>query len=93
MRFLTKIPRGGTNPIFVRVLPFFIFVLLTACQGRLGAASAYWFYLAKTIVGAWLIFEMRPLVAEMRWAISWEAVVVGIVIFVLWVKLDGYYPQ
>ncbi len=90
MRFLTK---TFANPIFVRAAPFFIFVLLTACQGELGRASAFWFYLAKTIVGAWLIFEMRPHVSELRWAVSWEAVVVGIVIFVLWVGLDGHYPK
>ena len=93
MRFLTKIPPGGTNPIFARVAPFAIFVLLTSCQGELGKTSAYWFYLAKTIVGAWLIFEIRPFVSEMRWAVSWEAIVVGIAIFVIWVKLDGHYPQ
>lgn len=93
MRFLAKIRQSGANPVYARVAPFFIFVVLTACQGRFGAGSAYWFYLAKTIIGAWLIYEMRPFVPEMRWAISWEAVAIGILIFVLWVKLDGYYPK
>jgi uncharacterized protein len=90
MRFLTRI---FANPVYARVAPFAVFVILTACQGKLGAASAYWFYLAKTIIGAWLIFEMRPLVSEMRWAISWEAIVVGILIFAIWVGLDGHYPK
>jgi CAAX prenyl protease-like protein len=90
MRFLTK---TLASPVIARAGPYFIFVVLTACQGKLGAASAYWFYLAKTIVGAWLIFEMRPLVSEMRWAISWEAIVVGILIFAAWVGLDGHYPK
>jgi uncharacterized protein len=90
MRFLTKL---FSNPMAARVVPFVIFVGLTALQGKLGEASAYWFYLAKTLVGAWLIFEMRPHVAEMRWAISWEAIVVGILIFGLWVGLDGHYPE
>jgi CAAX prenyl protease-like protein len=90
MRFLTRI---FSNPTAARVVPFVIFVLLTECQVKLGGAYAYWFYLAKTIVGAWLVFEMRPHVSEMRWAISWEAIVVGIVIFVLWVGLDPYYPK
>ena len=58
------------SPSVHRVAPFVIFVLLTAAQGELGAASAYWFYLAKTLVGAWLIWEIRPFVTEMRWAIS-----------------------
>ena len=52
--------------------------------------SHYWFYLsARPLVGAWLIWEMRPFVAEMRWAISWEAVVVGVAVFVIWVGLDA----
>jgi CAAX prenyl protease-like protein len=90
MRFLTQIFK---NPIYTRVLPFIIFVALTACQGKLGPASAYWFYFAKTLVGAWLIFEMRPHVSEMRWAVSWEAVVIGILIFAIWVGFDPYYPK
>ena len=90
MRFLTQIFK---NPIYARVLPFIIFVALTACQGKLGPASAYWFYFAKTFVGAWLIFEMRPHVSEMRWAVSWEAIIIGILIFVIWVGLDPYYPK
>jgi len=77
------------HPAAVRVAPFVIFVLLTAAQGKFGAASAYWFYLAKTLAGLWLIFEMRPLVTEMRWAISWEAMVVGVGVFALWVGISG----
>lgn len=72
-----------------RVAPFFIFVLLTAAQGKCGPASAYWFYLAKTLVGLWLILEIRPLVTEMRWAFSWEAVVVGVAVFAVWVGING----
>lgn len=86
MRLLKKI---FARPDAARVSPFVIFLALTVCQGRFGAASAYWFYFAKTIVGAWLIWEMRPFVPEMRWAISWEAVVVGVGIFVIWVGISG----
>ena len=91
MRLLAKKLSG--SPAAARVAPFVIFLALTACQGKLGEASAYWFYFAKTLVGAWLIWEMRPLVAEMRWAISWEAVIVGIGIFAIWVGLNPYYPK
>jgi CAAX protease family protein len=76
-----------------RVAPFLIFVALTFCQGEFGPASAYWFYLAKTLIAVWMIWEMRPLVLEMRWAISWEAVVIGVGVFVLWVGLDPFYPK
>jgi len=81
----------AASPIVARVAPFLIFLALTVCQGEFGVASAYWFYFAKTIAGAWLILEMRPVVAEMRWTFSWEAVVVGIGIFAIWVELDPFY--
>jgi uncharacterized protein len=90
MRFLNKF---FTNPVLARVAPFAVFVLLTACQGKTGSSPAYWVYLAKTLVGVWLIYEMRPHVSEMRWAISWEAVVVGIAVVVMWVGIDPYYPK
>jgi CAAX prenyl protease-like protein len=82
----------ASSPVAARVAPFIIFVLLTAAQGKFGAQSAYWFYLVKTIIGAWLIFEMRPFVPEMRWAISWEAIVAGVAVFILWIGLDPFYP-
>jgi CAAX prenyl protease-like protein len=87
VRLLQKIFSG--SPALPRVGPFIIFVLITAGQGKFGPSSAYWFYLAKTLAGAWLIYEMQPLVAEMRWAFSWEAVVVGAGVFLLWIGING----
>jgi CAAX prenyl protease-like protein len=83
----------ASSPLLARVVPFVIFVTLTFCQGKFGPASACWFYFAKTFVGVWLIWEMRAFVTEMRWAFSWEAVLVGIGVFVMWVGLDPYYPK
>jgi uncharacterized protein len=85
--------RTLTQPLAARVAPFLIFLALTFCQGKFGAASACWFYFAKTLVGAWLIWEMRPFVSEMRWAFSWEAVAVGVGVILIWVGLDSYYPH
>ena len=79
----------SVSPMMARVAPFIIFVLLTAAQGKCGPASAYWFYLAKTLVGLWLLLEIRPLVTEMRWAFSWEAVAVGVAVFAVWVGING----
>lgn len=73
----------------VRIVPFIIFVLLTAAQGEFGPDSAYWFYFAKTLVGLGMIMALRPLIAEMRWAFSWQAVVVGVGIFAVWVGITG----
>jgi CAAX prenyl protease-like protein len=81
------------SPIAARVLPFAVFLVLTFAQGQFGEASRYWFYLAKTLAGAWLLWEMRPFVSEMRCAFSWEAVIVGAGVAVLWIGLDGWYPR
>jgi len=83
----------AVSPAAARVAPFVIFLALTFCQGQFGEASRYWFYLAKTLVGVWLVWEMRPFVAEMRWAVSWEAAAIGVGIFAVWVGLDPFYPH
>ncbi len=80
------------SPLAVRIAPFVVFLLLTSAQGKFGAESAYWFYFAKTLIGAWMVVAVWPLIKELRWAISWEAVLVGIGVFVMWVGLEGRYP-
>lgn len=87
MKVLIEMP--ARSPVYARVVPFAVFLILTACQGLLGEASRYWFYLAKTFVGVWLIWVMRPLVSEMRWKLSWEAVAVGVAVFAVWVGVSG----
>ena len=89
--FLRKL--FANSPIAVRVAPFIIFLLLTFCQNRFGEAGRYWFYFAKSIVGAWLIWEIRPFVSELRLNFTWEAVAVGIGVLVMWVGIDGFYPK
>jgi CAAX prenyl protease-like protein len=83
----------AASPTRARVVPFVLFVVLTFCQGHFGEEPRYWLYLAKTIVGAWMIWEMWPLVTEMRWAVSAEAIGVGVGVFVMWVGLDRFYPK
>ncbi len=80
------------SPILARVVPFAVFLALTLLQASFGDAGRYWIYLAKTLVGAWLLWELRGVLAEMRWAWSWEALLVGVVIFGVWVGLDPFYP-
>ena len=81
------------SAIYARFAPFFIFCVITTAGGMLGGDSKFWLYALKVLVGAWLVWEMRPFVQEMRWAISLEAVVVGIAVFAIWVGLDPYYPM
>jgi len=81
------------SPPLARVLPFAVFLALTFGQGWFGSASRYWMYLAKTLVGAGLIWVVWPYVAEMRWRFSWAAVLAGVGVFVVWVGLNDYYPK
>ena len=81
------------TPVRARVIPFALFAGLTFLQGALGETSPFWVYAAKTLLGAGLVWLVYPLVAEMRWVLSWEAVVVGVGVFVLWVGLDAFYPH
>ena len=53
-----------TSPVWARGAPFAIFAALTFCQGKFGSGSVYWIYLAKTVLGAWLIWMMRRSVSE-----------------------------
>ena len=82
----------AASPGVVRIAPFVIFILLTGAQGKFGVESAYWFYFAKTVIGAWMVLAIWPLVKELKWAVSWEAVLVGVGVFVMWVGLEGRYP-
>jgi uncharacterized protein len=82
-----------SSPIAARVLPFGIFAAFTLIQGRFGDASQYWIYTLKTFLAFGVLWFVWPHVKEMRWKVSWEAVLVGILVFLAWVGLDGHYPM
>ncbi len=81
------------SPTAARVVPFAVFVALTALQGQFGAASHYWIYLLKTLVGVALLWATLPAVAELRWRITPAAVLTGVAVFAVWVGLDPFYPK
>jgi CAAX prenyl protease-like protein len=81
------------SPLAARALPFLVFAVMTAFQGRLGEGSPYWVYLAKTVVGAWLLWLALPALAELRWEFTWRALIAGVAVFLLWVGLDPWYPH
>src|SRR5262245_49665359 len=81
------------SPLVARVAPFVVFLVLTFCQGYFGEAGKYWLYLAKTMVGAWMLWIVWEVVSEVRWRVSWEAIVVGVTVFGVWVGLDGIVPD
>jgi CAAX prenyl protease-like protein len=81
------------SPIRARVLPYVVILLLTFAQDSFANSWRFWIYLAKMIVGFWCIRQMRRVAPEVRWALSWEAISVGIIVFIIWVGLDPYYPK
>lgn len=58
-----------------------------------GEAGKYWIYVAKSLVGIWLVWAVRPVVPEIRWTISIEAVVVGVLVIVVWIGADEWYGK
>lgn len=84
--------RVTDSPLLVRAAPFVVFVMLTAMQGAFGEASRYWLYLAKTLTGIWMISIIRPFVPELKWTITVRSVLAGVLVFGIWVGLDGFYP-
>ena len=82
-----------STPLLARVAPFIIFVVITSLQGSLGEGSRYSLYVLKTFVGAWMVWVVRPVIPEIRWTFSFEAIVVGFAVFAAWVGLDAFYPK
>jgi CAAX prenyl protease-like protein len=91
MEFLRE--KYKASPEFPRIAPFGAYAAVSFLQGQFGPDAAYIIYLLKTLAGAWLVWEARSFVAEMRWKISWEGILVGVAIFAVWVGLDGHYPR
>jgi CAAX prenyl protease-like protein len=81
------------SPLRPRVYPFVAFLVLTSCQGLFGGAAQYWLYLAKTVLGFWMLLLIAPLVLEMKWKFSWESIAAGVLVFGLWIGLDPFYPK
>jgi uncharacterized protein len=80
------------SPLGARVAPFLVFIALTQGQSMFGEGARYGCYLAKTLLGAWLLWWVRQAVPEMRWKITWPALLVGVGVFVMWVGIDPWYP-
>jgi CAAX prenyl protease-like protein len=80
------------SALLIRVIPFAVFALLTYGQGLFGEHSIYWVYTLKTAVGALLLWFVYRHVGELRWNFSWQALLVGVAVFLVWIGFDGYYP-
>ena len=85
---IAALERIKASPVFIRVIPFGIFLLLTFAQEWFGQTGQYWLYVAKTVVGAAMLIWMWPAVEEMRWKWSLAGVVTGVIVFFIWIGID-----
>ena len=90
---MDSVRRFLRSPVKVRALPYILFVLPINLGGLFELDSYFWMYVGRTVLGAGLILVMWPLVKEMRYELSWEAVAVGVAVFVMWVGIDPLYPH
>jgi hypothetical protein len=87
MQFLRK--KCESSPEFARVAPLAIYAILGFFQDGFGPEAKYWAYIAKTLLGAWVLWQVRPFVQEMRWKAGLEAL--GVSIFTIWIGLGRRY--
>ncbi len=81
------------SPLWCRVAPFLVFASLTSLQGAFGEESKFWIYIAKSVLGAVMLWLIWPSIKELRWTFSMEAVIVGVLVIIVWIGLDPYYPK
>ena len=81
------------SPALVRVLPFSVFIALTAAQNSFGDTARFWIYLAKVVAALLALALVFRHIPELRWKFSPWAVIAGVVVFALWIGLDRFYPH
>jgi uncharacterized protein len=81
------------SPALVRVLPFAVFIALTAVQNSFGDEARFWIYLAKVIAASLALAVVWRHIPELRWNFSVWAVIAGVGVFALWVALDPFYAH
>src|SRR5262245_21479458 len=78
------------TPLSARVTPFLLFLILTFGQRWFGETGRYWCYLAKTLLGGWMVWAIRDLVVEMRWRFHWAGLITGVAMAFVWVELGDW---
>lgn len=87
-------PTAQPDPVFNGyTIPFLVFLSLTGLTNLIPGGT-YVVYPLKTFLGAGLLWYYRKEYLELKdWRFHWSAVVVGLLVTVLWVGLDAYYPK
>lgn len=81
-------------PLFIpHILPFAFFALITYLGPLLGLSPVLTYPVKTVIVGGSLAFFWRRFAREISWRMDWTALVGGVFVFLVWILLEGYYPQ
>lgn len=73
------------------LIPFLAFLVLTYA-GAWIPVGPYLLYPIKTIVVGALLYYYRKAYSEVRFRFSWIALVVGVLVFIIWVAPESWYP-
>jgi exosortase E/protease (VPEID-CTERM system) len=88
---VTRPPTASSRAALAYLSPFLI-LLAVMMVGRVFAGTLDWTYPARmATVGALLWFSRRQY-RELRWTCSWQAVLLGGVVFLLWLALEPVSP-
>ncbi|AGY58372.1 CAAX prenyl protease-related protein [Gloeobacter kilaueensis] len=74
-------------------LPFIVFIALTALT-PLVPGGVFVIYPLKTVLAAGMLWYFRRDYSELsKWHFHWLALPVGLLVTLLWVGMDGFYPK
>jgi hypothetical protein len=82
-----------TNPYTSHIAPFFLFGLFTYLLPLMPIPDAFLYPLKTVLVGGALVFFWSSYKGEIRFSLDWPAIFGGIAVFLLWIGLEGLYPQ
>lgn len=88
---------AGLREILPYLLPIFVFLGLTSLESSLPDPSWYPLaYCAKVLIVGGLLWQFRSTWRDLKPAPRLNAIVLaivtGLIVFVLWVRLEGWYP-
>ncbi|WP_028575373.1 CAAX prenyl protease-related protein [Desulfonatronovibrio hydrogenovorans] len=79
--------------MFKYIAPFALFAVLTYLPEVTGLSQAVAYPVKTILVGALIIILWKTFRPEIRPFWDWTAVAAGVAVFLLWIGLDGLYPQ
>jgi uncharacterized protein len=79
------------SPYWPYLAPCLAFLVFTSA-GAWIPSGVYILYPLKTIIVAAILYYYRKTYTEIHLNFSWIAVLVGIIVFIIWVVPEGWYP-